>query len=383
MTAMLLKAAHRGSDADDLWPRVEREAARLSVKVEAARAAERLSLMGCGFHGRHAAATLRGEGRELAGFFDNDPKKQDTMQEGLPVLPLAAYRQERHGFVLITARHVVPLLSRQLSQAGIDHLSYDAFFVARHLGRLQIAREKFFAEAESKRVFDTLLLAMLTGDAAPIAAIVSPDQYFHFPKEARVEREVFVDAGAHDGDTVAAFLDFHKGRFERIVAIEPTPSTFAALERNVAALGKRWSFSPERVTLVNAGVGAEPMTLALAADAAMPTSNALVPTGKGTGETIAVLPLDQIVADQTVSFLKADVEGMELAMLYGARRMISVHRPKLAVSLYHRLEDFFDIPGFITELSGDYRFRLRHHTASLLETVLYAYAGDQPSDSTQ
>lgn len=371
------------SDASaDLWAEIEREAARCSAAVAAALGADWISLFGCGFHGRHAAASLDDEGRRPAAFFDNDPRKVGTRQAGLPVLPLDDYRPAQHGFVLITARHVVPVLSRQLAGRGIPHLSYDAFFVARHLGRFQAVRERFFDEPQSRTVFDRLLLAMLTGDAAPLAVIVAPDQYFHFPAEARLPREIFVDAGAHDGDTIAAFLEAHQGRFETIFAFEPTPATFAALAGNVELLAERWGFATRDVALFNAGVGAASGTLGIAADPAMPTSNALVAHGGEDSEGVPVVPLDEALGGAKVTFLKADVEGMELAMLRGAARTITTHRPKLAISLYHRMEDFLDIPAAIAELSGDYRFGLRHHTASLLETVLYASCVDQPSDRT-
>jgi hypothetical protein len=46
----------------------------------------------------------------------------------------------------------------------------------------------------------------------------------------------------------------------------------------------------------------------------------------------------------------------------------------LAISLYHRLEDFVVIPQFLASLGLGYEFHLDHYTIHAEETVLYAAA---------
>ena len=75
-------------------------------------------------------------------------------------------------------------------------------------------------------------------------------------------------------------------------------------------------------------------------------------------------------------FLKLDVEGAELNVLYGAIESIKKYRPKLAISIYHSLNDFFDIPYYLMNELQDYDFKIRLYSGALMDTVLYAIPRD-------
>ena len=47
-----------------------------------------------------------------------------------------------------------------------------------------------------------------------------------------------------------------------------------------------------------------------------------------------------------------DIEGAELPALKGAERSIKRYRPNLAISIYHSLDDFLDIPEYINSLKS-------------------------------
>ena len=46
--------------------------------------------------------------------------------------------------------------------------------------------------------------------------------------------------------------------------------------------------------------------------------------------------------------------------------------PKLAICLYHRLQDFWQIPMYVKKIVPDYKLYIRHHQEDLGGTVLYA-----------
>jgi FkbM family methyltransferase len=75
-----------------------------------------------------------------------------------------------------------------------------------------------------------------------------------------------------------------------------------------------------------------------------------------------------------VDLIKMDIEGHELAALRGAERSLRRFRPRLAISLYHRWEDYFRIPIHIDRLCLGYRFYLENYTISDAETVMYCIA---------
>ena len=67
-----------------------------------------------------------------------------------------------------------------------------------------------------------------------------------------------------------------------------------------------------------------------------------------------------------------DIEGFELNALEGAKDTIKKYRPKLAICLYHKPQDLWEIPLFIKSIDSNYKIFIRHHTDLLNETVCYA-----------
>jgi hypothetical protein len=72
-------------------------------------------------------------------------------------------------------------------------------------------------------------------------------------------------------------------------------------------------------------------------------------------------------------FIKMDLEGHEILALAGARETIKACRPKLAIALYHKLEDYWDLPLMLKQLVPEYHFWCRKN-APAAEFVLYATA---------
>ena len=48
------------------------------------------------------------------------------------------------------------------------------------------------------------------------------------------------------------------------------------------------------------------------------------------------------------------------------------HKPKLAISIYHSVEDYCRIPLLIKEMYPKYKIYIRHHTYDDTDTVCYA-----------
>jgi FkbM family methyltransferase len=124
-----------------------------------------------------------------------------------------------------------------------------------------------------------------------------------------VRRETFVDVGANVG--TAAFAALGAG-FERVVAIEPVPSTFRLLRANLVLNGVEESVRALQLALSDRA-GTTAIDVSQGARKAR-----LTETG---GEEVAVARLDDVVEDE-VDFLLVDAEGHEVQVLAGAERVL-------------------------------------------------------------
>ena len=67
-----------------------------------------------------------------------------------------------------------------------------------------------------------------------------------------------------------------------------------------------------------------------------------------------------------------DIEGAEPLALKGAIETIRKFRPKLAIAIYHSMEDFVNIPIWISGLNLDYELFIGHYTIHTEETICFA-----------
>jgi Methyltransferase FkbM domain len=93
--------------------------------------------------------------------------------------------------------------------------------------------------------------------------------------------------------------------------------------------------------------------------------------GTATAETLSIDDLVRRQGLSRVDFIKMDIEGAELSALQGAAETLRAFRPKLALALYHKLEDWTTIPQYLRTLHS-YRFFVDHFSTRGEETVLFA-----------
>ena len=90
------------------------------------------------------------------------------------------------------------------------------------------------------------------------------------------------------------------------------------------------------------------------------------------GDIVEVKKLDNLLSDEKITLIKIDVEGAELDTLKGMAEIIRTQKPKMAVCIYHLMDDIINIPEYLHELVPEYNFKVRQHVESILDTVLYA-----------
>ena len=85
---------------------------------------------------------------------------------------------------------------------------------------------------------------------------------------------------------------------------------------------------------------------------------------------IKVVRLDDLL-HEPFTFLKMDIEGGEISALEGMKESIIKYHPRLAISVYHRVDDFWRIPEQVLSYRDDYNIFLRHYTEGVSETVMF------------
>ncbi len=176
--------------------------------------------------------------------------------------------------------------------------------------------------------------------------------------------EHVIDAGGCFGDTALGFADV-VGERGHVYVFDPLPKHCSIMQEAVAM---NPSLAP-RVSIFPVGLSDQVNEFP-----PLPQDEMINPGARIMGE-VPTTTIDELAARNTIpqlDFIKMDIEGSELSALQGGESSICRWRPKLAISLYHRREDFFAIPLWIDSLGVGYRFFLDHYSIHKEETVLYA-----------
>ncbi len=209
-------------------------------------------------------------------------------------------------------------------------------------------------------------------DCFGMGHVLALGQYYYDRNNFRVAPELgdyVVDAGACLGDTACAFSNT-VGETGKVYSFDPIESHCKILRHNFDQFDiSNCSLFPFALSNV---VDLEETNSALKdiPDLFAPGFSLL----NNPAIKLPLVTLDHLFERgdiEKVDFLKMDIEGSELNALKGAKNLISRFRPKLAISLYHKSEDLFEIPLFISKEFGFYQFFLDHYTIHSEELVLY------------
>jgi len=188
----------------------------------------------------------------------------------------------------------------------------------------------------------------------------TPCQYFDFFEPH--EHEIFVDAGAYDGETTVCFTKWAKYGYDMVYLFEPDVSNESICRNNLKA------HHIDRYELYMEATGEK--------EERVNFNGGLMPGSSisENGENIAnITTLDNVLNGRNVTFIKLDVEGFEAQTLMGGKNTIPKCGPRMAICAYHHPWDFVNLPLLIKEIAPDYQMAMRHYTTGEWETVLYAW----------
>lgn len=188
--------------------------------------------------------------------------------------------------------------------------------------------------------------------------VLTPDQYFLDELIKYNGNEVYVDIGAFNGDTIKAFAKACPN-YSHIFAFEPDESNFQELVAETSLYSNITYFNclcSNENTFLNF-IGHRGSLSAVSRTYLFDTKERF----SVKLDSLRICP----------SFIKIDTEGSEKEIILGAYDTIFRCSPRLAVCIYHKIEDLWDIPLYFHEHFPQYSLRIRHHSAYKTETVLY------------
>jgi FkbM family methyltransferase len=345
-------------------------------------------LYGMGNGADKIISVLESKGMECADVFASDDFVRGQFFHGKKVLKLSDVAQKYDDFnILVSFGSSLPEVMERIRDIAAQYNLYapdvpvagenlfDAEFFYNNEEKILKARE-IFADERSREVYDELVRYKLDG------------RITHFDKTDREGGlfspvlsggyEVYCDLGAYTGDTVEEAIALYP-EIKKIIAFEPSPKTFAKLEKNTAECRAE-------LALVNACAWNENGTSVFTDGSGR--NSTLAGASKGSGKTLSGAKTKEVAIATPDSYMqfsgkplliKFDVEGAEREAIDGSKNAILNNLTELCVSLYHRSEDIFELPLLIHKLLPDHELYIEKTPyIPAWEINLYACARKTP-----
>ncbi len=221
------------------------------------------------------------------------------------------------------------------------------------------------ADYSSKQLLYSILSNWLKYDIVSINGCIEKkfDQYCDFDIMPKLENETIVDLGAYTGDSVQCFAkNYGANCFKKVYCYEITEEILPTLEQNMQPFSN--------VHIRNKAIGDTFGWKSFEKSGASASANR---TCEGEGQKIACTTLDRDIKG-SVSLIKMDIEGDELAAIEGCKRHLRQDSPKLAVAVYHNNDHLWQLPKKILQFNPEYRLFLRYYGGNLYPTEIVLYA---------
>jgi len=326
--------------------------------------------------------------RRLDFVCDNDEKKWGNYFEGaLCISPdeLRGYKDE--VFVFVAVKNPQPIFD-QLKEIGITKMNITTPWCMQHYD------ESLFHSLEWRNDFkenifktlnileddfskETVLHILNTRYSVPpeyenysdIIVSKGDDYFMNTPITPYLKNEYFVDIGTYTGDTILSFLQTVNSEFEYIYSYELDRNNYSKAVENYSLMEEAIQ---KKIIIKNIGIGKENGTVKYTS--CMEESRVI-------GDEIIdnstifegeIHSLDYELSKKPVTLIKMDIEGQEVNALRGAEEIIRTQKPKLAICIYHKNADLWQIPFLIKEYNPDYKIYIRHQSCIFATTVCYA-----------
>ena len=310
-------------------------------------------------------------------FVDNNCEKQGKSIDSKPIISFEEFKNiAKDKLIIISSNKIfAEQIAKQLRENEIEDFIFStADYICYSPKEIDSAKELILGKMEvykklytmleddlSKETLINRLNYLITYNPIYLQKILRPakNQYFEPEIYPLTANDSFVDCGAYDGDTLKQLIEYTNGEIPEYFGFEPDSNNFLALQE----ISKK----SDKLKLINKGVWNKKTILRFNSNG---TSYSQVDNNGNI--KVEVTSIDKALLEEKVTFIKMDIEGSEKEALIGAQNTIIKQTPALAISVYHKFNDLYEIPFLINEFGVDYKYYLRHYAENSSETVLYA-----------
>lgn len=294
----------------------------------------------------------------VSGIFASDGFVRNRTFRGFPVMGYTQAKEKFDEFLTLISfgsqrQEVIEnfiKISKEQETYSVDVPVYgdnifNRDFYESHITEINQVRN-MLSDEKSESVYENIISFKLTGDMNFLLCCETSREEAYKNILNLGNNEIYMDLGAFNGDTVMEFLG-NVLSYRKIYAAEPDIKNFTKLKNNTRHL--------ENVEWLNVCISDYCGEITFSKHGGR-NGNA-----DKNGNPVKCMTVDSILGDNSVTYIKFDVEGLENEAVNGAKNTIRRCKPKMLVSCYHRSEDIFAIPLQIMSIRDDYKVFIRHN----------------------
>lgn len=345
-----------------------------------------ICVFGAGYIGRRTVDIFSNAGVEVEFFCDNDSNKWGReIYKGIKCVSPDVLQANKDNLYIVVAMNKYKEILKQIKftsnisvmvdlcfnkyKDNLFHIADDAALKIYKQNLLKVM--EILGDEQSKKILLTMVKKYCkeTPFHQYYEGIYNYDeQYLPQGIICLTNNENFVDCGAYTGDSMEAFLKKVDNKFDHYYAFELAKENFKILKNHIS---RNFGEFSNKFSVYNQGVWDKSEKICYS-ESVEGTSSLMSKISINEGNYGIVDALDNVIKGKKVTFIKMDIEGAELRALHGAKNIIKEQKPKLAISVYHKIEDLWEIPLYMKECVPEYSIYLRHHTLLDQDTVCYA-----------
>jgi len=273
---------------------------------------------------------------------------------------------------VINFTHSISKMPTFLQRVAKDNYLWIVEDTEKMLDRKKLqAVEKLLNDTKSKQLLQQIIKLRATLD---IKYYIHPEGIEYFPADVPILENLdtlrFIDCGAYIGDTIVE-LTQQTQNIEYTLSFEPDNTNLAKLQKEIDI--QKQKYPSTSFFIYPAGVYSSNKILNFSNNGVDSSAS----LDASSNIQVPVVSIDTVILNSAPNFIKMDIEGAEKEALIGATKTIQKYKPNLAICLYHKPQDLWELPLLVKQIEPSYDMYIKVHEDMCLSTVLYCISKER------